>query len=260
MNPVPPLMSELAECYPDVTNLVTEDDTPLDNMFSGAQQRLLVNALRDSWTPPNKESEFVAAANVGLFFSLKKPPLVPDFLLSLEVEIPEDLWIKEHRSYFVWLYEKPPDVVVEVVSNKEGGEDSDKIKTYARIQVPYYVIFDPQCLLSEEVLRVYRLIDKHYERIAPEWLPGIGLGLKIWRGTFEGSEAEWLRWTDQNGAVIPTGAERAAVVDQRFQEERLRAEQEKQRAEQEKQRAEQEKQRAERLAAQLRALGMEPEA
>ena len=37
------------------------------------------------------------------------------------------------------------------------------------------------------------------------------------------------------------------------------AEQEKQRAEQEKQRAEQEKQRADRLAAQLRALGVEPE-
>jgi light-regulated signal transduction histidine kinase (bacteriophytochrome) len=29
---------------------------------------------------------------------------------------------KETHSYFVWLYGKPPDLVVEVVSNKKGGE------------------------------------------------------------------------------------------------------------------------------------------
>jgi hypothetical protein len=39
-----------------------------------------------------------------------------------------------------------------------------------------------------------------------------------------------------------------------------RAEQERQRAEQESQRAEKERQRSERLIAQLRALGVEPEA
>jgi hypothetical protein len=48
------------------------------------------------------------------------------------------------------------------------------------------------------------------------------------------------------------------LMEQREQEYQ-RAEQEHQRAEQEHQRAEQEHQRAERLAARLRALGVEPE-
>ncbi len=51
---------------------------------------------------------------------------------------------------------------------------------------------------------------------------------------FEGKQATWLRWCDQEGNIISTGAERA---------------------EQERQRAEQERQRAERFAQQLRALG-----
>ena len=53
--------------------------------------------------------------------------------------------------------------------------------------------------------------------------------------------------------------QRAEQEKQRAEQEKQRAEQEKQRAEQEKQRAEQEKQRADRLAAQLRALGVEPD-
>ena len=42
------------------------------------------------------------------------PPLVPDMLLSLGVEIPQDVWSKSHRAYFVWEFGKPPDVVVEL--------------------------------------------------------------------------------------------------------------------------------------------------
>jgi hypothetical protein len=44
------------------------------------------------------------------------------------------------------------------------------------------------------------------------------------------------------------------------QVERTRVEEEARRAEEERERAEQERERAERLAAQLRALGVEPEA
>ncbi|MCZ8365650.1 MAG: hypothetical protein O9338_23790, partial [Microcystis sp. LE19-251.1A] len=53
----------------------------------------------------------------------------------------------------------------------------------------------------------------------------------------------WLRWWDKSGNLLLWGSELV--------------EQERQRAEQERQRAEQEKQRAERLAAKLRALGVE---
>jgi hypothetical protein len=62
-------------------------------------------------------------------------------------------------------------------------------------------------------------------------MPAVGLGLTLWRGSFEGTDASWLRWCDQDGSIIPTGAERA----------------------------EQERERAERLAPRLRELGVDPE-
>ena len=66
-----------AEFRPDVEDLVTEDDAPVDNIFSEKQQRLLTEALYSSWTG----RRFVALANVGLFYQTHRAPLVPDVLL-----------------------------------------------------------------------------------------------------------------------------------------------------------------------------------
>ena len=119
------------ELRPIVDHLVTEDDTPVDNFFSEKQMRLLTEPLHTSWNGPGQQRSFVAAANVGLFFAVHEPPLVPDMLLSTDVHLPADVHPKAHRSYFVWNYGKVPDVVVEVVSNREGGEDSGKLAAYA---------------------------------------------------------------------------------------------------------------------------------
>jgi len=48
----------------DISHLVIEDDTPVDNLQSEKQQRLLVEPLYSSKALP---SPFLAAANVGLF-------------------------------------------------------------------------------------------------------------------------------------------------------------------------------------------------
>ena len=66
----------------------------------------------------------------------------------------------------------------------------------------------------------------------------------------------WLRCYDAAGNWIPTPLEQA---NQRAELANQRAEQERQRTEQERQHAEQEWQRAERLAARLRAMGIEPD-
>ena len=81
------------------------------------------------------------------------------------------------------------------------------------------------------------------------WLPEAELGLGLWSGAYQGIERQWLRFYDAHGVWVPTPVER----------ERQRTDQERQRAEQEHQQAEQERQRVERLAAQLKALGIEPE-
>ncbi len=65
----------------------------------------------------------------------------------------------------LWEYGKVPEVVVEIVSNKEGGELDHKLKTYARKGIHYYIVFDPLRLLSEDVLRVYEPgLLNHYRR------------------------------------------------------------------------------------------------
>ena len=65
-----------------------------------------------------------------------------------------------------------------------------------------------------------------YRLVRDGGLEGVGLGLKLWKGEYEGKESTWLRWCDRDGQLIPTGAERV-------KQERKRAEQERERAEQE---------------------------
>jgi len=235
---------------PDISHLVIEDDTPVDNIFSETQQRLLCDCLYSSWFRPDGKM-FLAAANVGVFYAIGQPPLVPDVFLSLDVQVPQDWREKKNRTYFTWEFGKPPDVVIEIVSNREGNELGTKLRDYARMRVGYYAVFDPLQQLGENLLRVYELQGISY-RESPAWLEQVGLGLTLWEGEYEGKQATWLRWCDQKGNVISTGVERA-------EQEHQRAEQEHQRAEQEHQRAEQERQRAERFAQQLRALGIDPE-
>lgn len=231
--------------WPSVDHLVTEDDTPVDNFPSAKQQRLLVESLYNTWTPRESARPFLADANIAIYYAIGKPPIVPDVFLSLDVQVADDWWNKLHRSYFVWMLGKPPDVVIEMVSNRIGQEAERKRHIYAQMRVPYYVIFDPQEQLGEGVLRLYELRGLVYIEIAEKWLAEVGIGLTLWKGVYENKLDLWLRWCDQDGNLILTGGERA--------------ERECQRAEQEYQRAEQERQRAEYLAKKLLALGIDPD-
>jgi hypothetical protein len=133
---------------PDISNLVIEDDRPVENIFSAKLQRLLVEILYTSWGRRN----FFADANVGVFFTLKQPPLVPDMFLAVDVENPTNLHEQKHRTYLVWEFGKSPDVVVEIVSNRKGNELDSKFRDYARIGVTYYVVFDPLEKLGKKLL------------------------------------------------------------------------------------------------------------
>ncbi len=82
-----------------------------------------------------------------------------------------------------------------------------KLRDYARIRVSYYVVFDPLQQLGETLMRVYELQGNSYEERFQTWLEKVGLGLTLWEGEFEGKQATWLRWCDQQGNVILTGAE-----------------------------------------------------
>lgn len=213
-----------------VKNLVTDDDEPVNNLFSAKQQRLLVEPLYSSWTPPVEEKSdehrtFLADANVGVFYSYERPPLVPDMFLSLDVDPGEDWHAQTTRSYFVWRFGKLPDALVEIVSNKEGNELGSKLRDYARIGVTYYAVFDPFKELSQDVLRVYEPgFAGRYLLRADYDLLNIGLSLMLWKGVFEGLDDTWLRWCDAYGNMILTGQERANLEAARANLEAARAE------------------------------------
>ena len=243
---------ELIIPAPDVSHLVTEDDTPVDNLFSERQMALLRETLYTSWAGPGEERTFVAMANVAIYATNFTPPLVPDLLLSLDVTLPEEPLLKEHRSYFLWLYGKPPEVVIEIVSNRKGGELSNKLLDYARMGVAYYIVYDPEGEISEEPLRIFTRQGAHFTETRAHWLAGVELGVAIWRGVYGDMIGDWLRWVDKRGELLATGPEAKA-------QEQQRAEQERQRAEQEQQRADQERRRADTLAEKLRELGINPD-
>jgi Uma2 family endonuclease len=269
----------------DISHLVIEDDTPVDNFQSEEQQRLLVEPVYSSKVLP---APFLVAANVGVFYKLNGDPIVPDVLLSLGVQRPENYSERRNRSYFVWEFGKVPEVCIEIVSNAEGdelklspksqqkGKTATKKDIYAQIGVRYYVVFDPlrqiqgKDQMNGAFLRVWTISPVGFSELTPVegivavgqsvWLDGIGLGLTLWEGEFEQeSRRLWLRWCDSQGQVIPTGAEAKETERQRAETERQRAETERQRAEQAESQLEAERRRAEQLAERLRAMGLDPD-
>ena len=208
------------------------------------QQKFLTHALHATPDPFGDQRPFIAVANVGLYSAPDENPQVPDVMVSLDVTLAEDIWQKGNRAYLIWLFHKPPEVAIEIVSNKIGGEDDAKKAKYAQMRVAYYVIHDPAQRLSKQVLRVFELRGTRYVLRKDAWLPDLGIGLLLQQGTFEKRTDTWLRWCDRNGDVLLTGEERA--------------EQEHQRAEQERQRAEQAEERTAQLIAHLQVLGIDP--
>lgn len=239
-----------------VANLVTEDDEPVDNVCTEKHQYLLTRTLYSSWTPPPDElhpggkRKFWAAADIAIFPSVHQQPLVPDVFVSLDVEPPAD-W-HETRSYFFWEYGKAPEVLLEIVSNRKGGELDNKLYHYARMGALYYVVYDPENHLSDDALRVHELRGRRYQLRDDDALPELGLRLAFWRGLIEDKEADWLRWCDADGNLLPTPDERAALENQsrRKAEAKLRKEV--------KARKQAENHAAE-LAAKLRELGVDPD-
>lgn len=218
---------------PDANQLVTENDT-LDNFATSKQKRLLIGSLYSSL----QSQTFLAAANVGIYHTDEQPAIVPDVFLSLDIQVPEKWWEKQNRCYMVWRFGKPPEVVLEIVSNKEGDELGKKLKIYEHMRASYYIVYDPNQQLAEKILHVYELRGTRYFETSETWLEQVGFGITLWEGEFEGRQDHWLRWCYQDGNVLSTGDERASQSEQRASEA---------------------EQRNQLLADRLRAMGVDPD-
>ncbi len=232
-----------------IERLVAADD-PVDNPFSEVQQHFLFEAIKSSYSPPADPSrpgqrrKFWGASNVGIFKS-KSSFLVPDMFISLDVERPD--WIVE-RAYYLFQH-KPPEIVVEVVSNNEGNELDSKKGTYAAWGIQHYVVYDPGCFLGSQVLHAFTLAGDRYVPMDVPFFSNLGIGVTLWTGVYADTEETYLRWCDDTGAPLRVGDEKVAFIEQRVNTEAQRANTEAQRANTAEARLEQER----KLAASERA-------
>jgi Uma2 family endonuclease len=220
------------------------DDEPVDNI----NQPLLAAALTESLELAVRlPANALTITNYGICATLNNKIVVkaPDWGFVPSIRVPRE---EVKRSYTPQLQGDFPVIVMEFLSDTEGGEYSSK-PTYPPgkwfyyeqvLKVPNYAIFEPET----GVLEVYRLDNSgQYQLQTPDennrlWIAEMNLFLGIWQGSRENRTGYWLRWWDEHGELLLWGSELATK---------------------ERQRAEQERQRAERLAAQLRSLGVEPD-
>lgn len=227
---------------PASEELPDSDDTPVDNELQDLIPHLLKTILALAWV---NRWDWFFGIDMGIYYHPEQPPIVPDGFLSLGVERFFDERLR--LSYVFWEEDDiPPILVIEVVSQKPGGEYTKKMQKYAEMGVLYYVIYNP-LRRKKEPLEVYRLVNNQYvlQPGNPVWFPEIGLGIGKERGTFQGITREWLYWYDQQGQRLLTPEERLTVEEERRREAELRAQETEL--------------RAHRLAEQLRAAGIEPD-
>ena len=156
----------------------------------------------------NREDWFFGI-NMGLYYTVHQPAIVPDGFLSLGVE----RFVGENgrSSYVLWEEDGiPPILALEIVSKTYNDEYEDKKTDYAELGILYYVIYAPTRLRRKRKrLEFYRLVNGEYILQTGDkfWMPEIGLGISRERGTYQGMTREWLFCYDEDGNRYPTPEE-----------------------------------------------------
>jgi len=246
-------------------DLLTEewdsDEPTLESDFHRDNIDLLVRLLKWAWRDrPN----FYVSGNTTVYFDESQRTnrnfRGPDFYVCLGAEK------RDRKSWMTWREGgKYPNIVIELLSPSTAKVDRTTKKTLYQDtwRLPEYFWFSPKTL----EFKGFQLQDGGYVEIHPNereqrWSQELQL--------FLGIHDNMLRFFTPDGEMVLQKSEemeqRAEQAIQRAEQETQRAEQASQKAEQESQRAkqvlqqaEQESQRAERLAAKLRAMGIDPE-
>jgi Uma2 family endonuclease len=250
---------------PDHNDLPCEDGAIVINFLEHPQAMLLTGTLSPVLDKLHPDEQYAIGQDCGIYWKITQPPLkgavAPDWFYVPNV--PPSLDGHYRRSYVLWQELTPPVIVIEFVSG-DGKEERDRTPEEGKFWIykaPYYAIYE----VEKASVEVYKLTRIGYRDQKPNSrghfpIPELGIELGIWTGKYRNVEFPWLRAWDLDGKLLPAFEETAKIERQRADNETRRADNEKQRADNETRRADDEKQRAENLAAQLRALGVDPNA
>ncbi|MGL4622133.1 Uma2 family endonuclease [Chroococcidiopsis sp.] len=226
---------------PDHTQLPESDGSIVQNFQEHPQSILLTESIWSTLQQIHPDGQFAVGQDCGIYWRITDPPLngckAPDWFYVPNV--PPMLSGQIRRSYVMWQEIIAPIIVLEFASG-DGSEERDdtpmsgKLWVYEQgIRVPFYGIYE----VERSRIQVYQLIAGRYQLMSVNErerypIPPLGVELGIWQGRYKNLELPWLRWWDNRGDLLLTGEERA----------------------------EQAETRASRLAARLRAMGIDPDA
>ena len=269
---------QLESMMPDATQLLS-DEPEMETTLHYLQLSLLVGCLAWLWRDRN---DFFIGANLTIYFSRQqlrnRDFRGPDFFLVKQTDG------RSRKSWVVWEEDgKYPDLIIELLSDTTADIDRNFKKSLYQNQfrTPEYFWFSPETL----EFAGFRLVSQNYEEI-----PANSQGWR-WSETLElylGVSGGKLRYFTPESQKVPTpeeaaqqaqaeaqqaqaeaqqaqaAAQQARAEAQQAQAEAQQAQAAVQQAQAEAQQAQAEaqqvQQRAEKLAAQLQALGVEPEA
>jgi Uma2 family endonuclease len=212
---------QLAELMPDATQ-VESIEPEMESSLHYAQLSLLVSCLQWLW---RERTDFFIGANLTIYFSrlsLKNRDFRgPDFFLVKQTQN------RPRKSWVVWEEDgKYPDLIIELLSDSTAEMDKSLKKDLYqdRFKTHEYFWFSPDSL----EFAGFRLISQKYEAIDSNesgllWSETLNLYLGVYDGQ--------LRYFSSECRLVLTSEEEALLSQQR----------------------------AEQLAAQLRALGVEPQ-
>jgi Uma2 family endonuclease len=219
---------------PDHTQLPESDGTFVKNWQEHPQSILLTDSIQPVLKKLHPDGQYFIGQDLGIYWRITEPPEkgaeAPDWFYVPNV--PPSLNGKTRRSYVLWQEFIAPSIVLEFVSGN-GAEERDKTPWKGKfwiyeqvIRTPFYGIYE----VNKASIEVYELIGGQYQLLAANErghysITPMGIELGLWQGEYQNMELPWLRWWDLQGNLLLTGEERAN-----------------------------------RLTAQLRALGIEPEA
>ncbi|QIR40673.1 Uma2 family endonuclease [Tolypothrix sp. PCC 7910] len=219
--------------FPDHTQLPESDGTFVKNFQEHPQSSLLTDSIKPILQKRHPDGQYCIGQDSGIYWRMTDPPEkgaeAPDWFYVPNVPPLLDGQIR--RSYVLWREFIAPLIALEFVSG-DGNEERDKTPWKGKFWI-YEQVIHPSFYGIYEVnkasVEVYELIGGQYQLMSPNErghypITPLGVELGIWQGQYQNAELPWLRWWDEQGNLLLTGEERA-----------------------------------DRLAAQLRALGVDPE-